>query len=88
MTAPIIPGLNDSEIPAILTAAREAVPKHAGYVTAQAGNNRATRLPRLARAQLSRQGRPSPNPNPSDRGGQLNDSQFGRRQVGTGNMAE
>ena len=32
MTAPIIPGLNDSEIPAILTAAREAGAIWAGYV--------------------------------------------------------
>jgi len=32
MVAPVIPGLNDSEIPAILDAAREAGAKSAGYV--------------------------------------------------------
>jgi DNA repair photolyase len=32
MTAPIIPGLNDSEIPAILKQSREAGAKYAGYV--------------------------------------------------------
>lgn len=32
MTAPIIPGLNDSEIPALLQAARDAGAKRAGYV--------------------------------------------------------
>jgi DNA repair photolyase len=32
MTAPIIPGLNDSEVPAILAAARDAGARHAGYV--------------------------------------------------------
>jgi DNA repair photolyase len=32
MVAPVIPGLNDSEIPAILEAAREAGAKSAGYV--------------------------------------------------------
>jgi DNA repair photolyase len=32
MTAPIIPGLNDQEIPAILAAAREAGARSAGYV--------------------------------------------------------
>jgi DNA repair photolyase len=32
MTAPIIPGLNDSEVPAILEAARDAGAKRAGYV--------------------------------------------------------
>ena len=32
MIAPIIPGLNDSEIPAILAAAREAGAQWAGYV--------------------------------------------------------
>ncbi|HLO42373.1 MAG TPA: PA0069 family radical SAM protein [Phycisphaerales bacterium] len=33
MTAPIIPGLNDHEIPALLEAARKAGARHASYVT-------------------------------------------------------
>jgi DNA repair photolyase len=88
MVAPIIPGLNDSEIPAILTAAREAGAQHAGYVLLKLPTtvkpvfldwlersypDKAERVKSLIR---------------STRGGQLSDSQFGRRQVGTGHMAE
>jgi DNA repair photolyase len=88
MTAPIIPGLNDSEIPAILTAARAAGAEHAGYVLLKlpstvmpvfldwlerAYPDKAERVKSLIR---------------STRGGRLSDSQFGRRQVGTGNMAD
>ena len=88
MVAPIIPGLNDSEIPAILTAAREAGAQWAGYVLLKlpltvkpvfidwldrSYPDKAERVKSLIR---------------STRGGQLSDSQFGRRQVGTGNMAE
>jgi DNA repair photolyase len=88
MVAPIIPGLNDSEIPAILTAAREAGAQHAGYVLLKLPTtvkpvfldwiersypDKAERVKSLIR---------------STRGGRLSDSQFGRRQVGTGSMAE
>jgi DNA repair photolyase len=88
MTAPIIPGLNDSEMPAILTAAREAGAQWAGYVLLKlprtvkdvftdwirrAYPNRADKVESLIR---------------STRDGKLTDSQFGRRQVGTGHIAE
>jgi DNA repair photolyase len=88
MTAPIIPGLNDSEMPAILTAAREAGAQWAGYVLLKlpttvkdvftdwlrrAYPDRAERIETLIR---------------STRAGRLSDSQFGRRQVGTGHIAE
>jgi DNA repair photolyase len=88
MTAPIIPGLNDSEIPAILTAAREAGAEHAGYVLLKLPStvlpvfvdwlersypDKADRVKSLIR---------------STRDGRLSDSQFGRRQVGTGTLAE
>jgi DNA repair photolyase len=88
MAAPIIPGLNDSEIPAILTAAREAGAEHAGYVLLKLPTtvkpvfldwlersypDKAERVKSLIR---------------TTRGGQLSDSQFGRRQVGTGSLAE
>jgi DNA repair photolyase len=88
MTAPIIPGLNDSEIPAILTAAREAGAQWAGYVLLKLPTtvrdvftdwlrrsypDRTERIESLIR---------------STRSGRLNDSQFGRRQVGTGNHAD
>jgi DNA repair photolyase len=88
MTAPIIPGLNDNEIPAILTAAREAGAQWAGYVLLKLPTtvrdvftdwlrrtypDRTERIESLIR---------------STRAGHLNDSQFGRRQVGTGNHAD
>jgi DNA repair photolyase len=88
MVAPIIPGLNDSEIPAILTAAREAGAQWAGYVLLKLPGSvkevfndwlrrtypdRADRVESLIR---------------STRAGRLSDSQFGRRQVGTGHIAE
>lgn len=88
MTAPIIPGLNDSEIPAILTAAREAGAQWAGYVLLKLPTtvkdvftdwlrrsypDRAAKVESLIR---------------STRAGRLTDSQFGRRQIGTGNVAE
>jgi DNA repair photolyase len=88
MVAPIIPGLNDSEIPAILTAAREAGAQRTGYVLLKlpttvkdvftdwlrrAYPDRADKVESLIR---------------STRAGKLNDSQFGRRQVGTGHIAE
>jgi DNA repair photolyase len=88
MTAPIIPGLNDSEMPAILAAAREAGAEWAGYVLLKlprtvkevftdwirrAYPDRADKVESLIR---------------STRDGKLTDSQFGRRQVGTGQIAE
>jgi DNA repair photolyase len=88
MVAPIIPGLNDSEIPAILEAAHEAGARSAGYVILKLATtvrevflewlrrNYPDRLPRIAT--LIR----------STRGGKLNDSQFGRRQRGVGPMAD
>jgi DNA repair photolyase len=88
MTAPIIPGLNDSEMPAVLTAAREAGAQWAGYVL--------LKLPRtvkdvftdwIRRAYPDRVERVESLIR-STRGGKLTDSQFGRRQVGTGHIAE
>ncbi len=88
MVAPIIPGLTDSEIPAILTAAREAGAETAGYVMLKLATtvrpvfldwlqrnypDQASRIQSLIR---------------SVRGGRLNDPNFGSRQIGTGNVAE
>ncbi|MCI0334866.1 MAG: PA0069 family radical SAM protein [Planctomycetes bacterium] len=88
MVAPIIPGLNDSEMPAILAAAREAGAQWAGYVLLKLPTTvrdvftdwlRRTYPDRTARIEsLIR----------STRAGRLNDSRFGHRQVGTGNVAE
>lgn len=88
MVAPVIPGLNDHEIPTILRAAREAGASSAGYVM--------LRLPTSVRPvfldwlqqQLPGQATKVENAIRSVRDGQLNDSQFGRRQRGTGERAK
>ena len=88
MVAPVIPGLTDSEMPAILAAAREAGARSAGYVL--------LKLPTTVKEVFSdwlRRSYPDRAPRVetlirSTRGGRLYDSQFGRRQVGTGNVAE
>lgn len=88
MVAPIIPGLNDSEMPAILTAAREAGAEWAGYVMLKLSSTvRPVFLDWLERNYPDKaecvQSRIR-----SVRGGKLNDSNFGSRQVGTGNIAD
>ena len=88
MVAPIIPGLNDSEIPAILTAAREAGAESAGYVLLKLSSTvRPVFLDWLERSYPDKSARVQSLIR-SVRGGKLNDANFGRRQVGTGNLAE
>lgn len=88
MTAPIIPGLNDSEVPAILAAAREAGATNAAYVLLRLPT---TVLPVfvdwLERTQPTKAERVQSFIR-STRNGCLNDSTFRRRQVGTGTLAE
>lgn len=88
MTAPIIPGLNDSEIPALLQAAAEAGAQTAAYVL--------LRLPLtvepvfnewLARAQPSHRERIESRIR-ACRDGQMYQSQWRERQRGTGQIAE
>ncbi|MFO0843283.1 MAG: PA0069 family radical SAM protein [Gemmataceae bacterium] len=88
MVAPVIPGLNDTEVPAVLEAARDA--------GAHAAAHTLLRLPLTVapvflewvdrcrpdmRAKLEGRLREA-------RGGRLNDSRFGRRMRGGGEMAE
>jgi DNA repair photolyase len=88
MLAPIIPGLNDSEIPAILKAAREAGAQAAGYVLLKLPLSvRPVFMDWLTRTYPDRAGRIESMIR-ATRDGRLHDSQFGRRQVGTGNIAE
>jgi DNA repair photolyase len=88
MVAPIIPGLNDSEIPALLGAVAEAGALKAGYIL--------VRLPLavapiftdwLARTQPTRAARVESLIR-STRSGKLNSSQFGERMRGSGLIAE
>lgn len=88
MIGPVIPGLNDIEIPAILQAAKEAGAVMAAYVL--------LRLPLtvrpvftdwLAKAMPSKQDKIESLIRQC-RGGEMNDSQFGRRRLGEGQIAE
>ena len=88
MTAPIIPGLNDEELPALLAAAHEAGAQSAGYTLlrlpltvepvfrewlAEAYPEKVTRVEGRIQA---------------IRGGQLNSSEWGTRMSGTGVLAD
>ena len=88
MVAPIIPGLNDSEIPAILRAARDAGARSAAYIL--------LRLPYavkpifldwLARAQPTHADRIESLIR-STRDGQISNSEWGKRFRGTGPIAQ
>jgi DNA repair photolyase len=87
LLAPIIPGLNDSELPALLAAARQAGARAANYIL--------LRLP-LTVAPVFREWLQREQPERlrriegrvrSTRGGKLNDAAFGRRLSGTGEVA-
>jgi DNA repair photolyase len=88
MVAPVIPGLNDSEMPAILAAAKDAGAGTAGYTL--------IRLP-LTVAPVFREWLEREQPARLQRiegrirethGGRLNNSEWGIRMSGTGEMAE
>jgi DNA repair photolyase len=88
MVAPIIPGLNDGEMPAILTAAREAGASGAGYVLLKLATTvREVFMDWLERTYPDRRPRIETLIR-SARAGRLNDSKFGRRQRGTGPVAD
>jgi DNA repair photolyase len=87
MTAPIIPGLNDSEMPGVLAAAAEAGARSAGYVL--------LRLPHTVRP-VFENWLASHTPTKKDRvvaliretrGGQMNDPRFRSRMRGEGHYA-
>jgi DNA repair photolyase len=88
LIAPVIPGLNEAEIPGILKTAQEAGAKGAGYVL--------LRLP-LTVAPVFREWLERTHPSRLQRiegrirdarGGKLNDSEFGTRMCGTGEIAK
>jgi DNA repair photolyase len=88
MVAPVIPGLTDSEMPAILAAAREAGAQTAGYVMLKLPTTvRPVFLDWLERNYPDKSSRVQTLIR-STRGGRLNDPNFGSRQVGKGNVAE
>lgn len=88
MVAPVIPGLTDNEIPAILEAAADAGARRASYVMLRLpATVRPVFLEWLDRTQPA--GRHRIEAAIRDvRGGRLNDSQFGTRMRGSGPLAE
>src|SRR5262249_36236622 len=88
LIAPVIPGLNDCEIPAILSAAKEAGAGTAGYILLRLPWTVAPVFKEwLERAQPTRAKRVESQIR-SVRGGKLNDSDFGVRMSGTGELAK
>jgi DNA repair photolyase len=88
MVAPVIPGLNDKEVPAILAAAADAGATSAGYVL--------LRLPLTVRPvflEWLERTRPDSRPRiesliRSTRDGDLNSAEFGSRMRGSGEMSK
>jgi DNA repair photolyase len=80
MTAPMIPGLNDHELEAILDAAKAAGASAAGYVV--------LRLPEWLEAQVPLRAKHVLTLIRDVRAGRLNDSQFGDRMRGAGAYAD
>ncbi len=88
MVAPIIPGLNDSEVPAILRKAADAGALSAGYILLRLPLTvRPVFLDWLARTQPEKAERVESRIR-ATRGGQLSDSRFGTRMRGEGELAE
>ena len=88
MVAPLIPGMNDHEVPEILAQAKAHGAEAAGYVL--------LRLPRTVRV-VFEEWLQRERPDLAEkvlgrvrqtRGGQMNDSSFGSRMTGTGEIAE
>jgi DNA repair photolyase len=88
MVAPIIPGLNDHEVPAILAAARDAGARGAGYVLLRLpGPVRDVFLDWLRRCRPNHAAKVETFLR-SAHGGDLYRSQFGERQRGNGPIAD
>ena len=88
MAAPIIPGLNDSEIPNILEAAKQAGAQTAGYILLRLPLTvRPVFLEWLQRSQPTKADRVEALVR-STRGGELNDPNFISRMRGSGQIAE
>ena len=88
MVAPIIPGLNDNEVPAILAAVKDAGATSAGYTLLRLPYSvKPLFLDWLARHRPLAKARVE-SLIASTRDGKLNDSRFGNRMRGTGPIAD
>jgi DNA repair photolyase len=87
LVAPVIPGLNDDEIPAILAAAKEAGAQHAAFMMLRLPLTVApVFLEWLERAQPGRAKKVESRVR-GMRGGRLNSTEFGTRMRGSGEIA-
>ncbi|MAT71798.1 MAG: radical SAM protein [Planctomycetaceae bacterium] len=88
MVAPVIPGLNDSELPAILAAARDAGARRAGYLLLRMPTTvQPVFLEWLARCRPNHAAKVESFVRDM-RGGRLNSANFGERHRGQGPLAE
>ncbi|MFN8357108.1 MAG: PA0069 family radical SAM protein [Spirosomataceae bacterium] len=88
MTAPIIPGLTDHEIPAMIQAGAEAGALTAGYTVVRLNGSIATIFEDWIRKNFPDRADKVLNQIKACHGGQLNDSRFGVRMKGEGVYAE
>jgi DNA repair photolyase len=88
LVAPIIPGLNDHEMPAILDAAAQAGARFAGYVLLRLPHGLADLFERWLTQHFPESKEKVLGRIRSVRGGNLNDSRFGTRMRGEGVLAE
>ncbi len=88
MTAPIIPGLNDHEIPKLIEAAAQAGALAAGYTIVRLNGAIAEIFEDWIRKNLPDKADKVLNQIRECHGGQLNDSRFGTRMTGEGRFAE
>ena len=88
MTAPVIPGLNDHELPNLLSAAAEAGASFAGYVPLRLPGAVAPLFESWLERHFPDRKEKVLNRVRSMRGGQLNDPDFGSRMKGEGVYAE
>lgn len=88
MVAPVIPGLTEHEVPAILAAAKDAGAQFAGHVMLRLPHGVSALFERWLDQHVPEKKAKVLNRIRAVRGGQLNDGRFGVRMRGEGQMAE
>lgn len=88
MTAPIIPGLNSEEVPAIIKAAAERGAVNAGYTIVRLNGSIAEIFTNWIQKTFPDRAEKVLNQIAACHGGKLNDSRFGTRTRGEGNIAQ